>query len=108
MGLKSNRREEVFSTVQKSLLGPDFKISDIRSELMLLLNDEGFFEQMQSCLINGNDVLKLNALRVIVFMIITNKINVHSPENAEAIDLCKILMSENNITVDLETVLEKI
>ncbi len=108
MGLKSSRREEVFSKVHKTLSLPDFKISDIRPELMLLLDDEGFFEQMSSCLMHGNDVLKLNALRVIVFMIITNKIDVQSPENSEAIDVCKMLMQENNITADLATVLERI
>ncbi len=108
MGLKSNRREEVFSKVHNALAAPGFTISEIRPELMLLLNDEGFFEQMQSCLINGNDVLKLNALRVIVFMILTNKMDIQSPENNEALEMCKMLMEQNNITVDLETVLEKI
>lgn len=108
MSLKTNRRDQVINTIQSMLLSDDFNIDRIKSEILLLLNDEEFFDLMRYRLTSDKQKVQINSLTIITFMILANKYNVHSSQNKEAFEICEHLIKENKINTDLESVLSRI
>ncbi len=108
MSLKTNRRDQVINTIQTNLLSNDFNIDTIKAEVLLLISDEEFFELMRYRLTSENQQVRLNSLRIITFMILSNKYNPHSSQNREAFDVCNYLIAEYKINTDLEEVLSRL
>ncbi len=108
MSLKTNRRDQLINTIQTTLLKDNFKVDSIKAEILLLLNDDEFFDLMRYRLSSENKNVQINSLTIITFMILTNKYNPNSSQNKDAFETCKYLIEENKIDTDLDTVLSKI
>ncbi len=108
MALKTNRKQELYKVVQTYLLDPNFSLEKVRAELMLLLNDEEFFELMRYRLESTNIVVQTNALAVLTFLILTDKLNVNTLQNREAFEICECLIEQYQIKTDVETIKNKL
>ncbi len=108
MSLKTNRRDQLINTIQTSLLRDDFKMDTVKAEVLLLISDDEFFELMRYRLQSDKQNVRINSLRVITFMILSNKYNPTSSQNKEAFDVCNFLIDEYNIDTNLDEVLSRI
>ncbi len=108
MALKTNRKQELYKSIQTYLLDPDFNLEKVRAELMLVLNDEEFFELMCYRLESANQIVQKNALTIITFIILVDKINVETFQNQEAFELCESLINKYQIKISLEEIKNKL
>ncbi len=108
MALKTNRKQELYKSIQTHLLDPNFSIEKVRAELMLVLNDEDFFELMCYRMESQNQEVKINALAIVTFIILVDKLNVETFQNKEAFELCEHLIDKYNIKTSIENIKAKL
>lgn len=102
MALKVNRNDQLFSSIQEGISSPQFDLSAIKSDLYLVLNDEGFFDLMLSQLTRPESHAQVNAILILSFMIIEYKEDVNNLKNEEAFELIDNLIKKNNIDITID------